>query len=295
MKSLLILALALGLSSSVLSQGFGFELFGGLTNYQGDLRQRIFTFQGSRPAFGVGVSYAVNGHLAFRLGFKRGTLGADDRLNKDSAIFFRNLSFQTEIVDVEAVMIYSLFKDDASKYNFYAFAGVGGFAYDPFTIDQFGITRRLQPLGTEGQGLPGYPEKELYSLRQMNIPFGIGLQYNIGSRLGIAWEFTFRKTFTDYIDDLSTNYADQFDLLFGRGPLGVVAADLSYRGDEMILIDPNVPYSMPKGSKRGNPGAKDLYYFTGLNLRYSLARKETRGTTGFGNPRSRKGTECPKW
>lgn len=291
-RILLFLSCSLAASLPCRSQGLGLEMFGGLTNYQGDLRQRIFTFQGSRPAIGLAATYSFTPRLGVRLGFKSGTLGADDRLNKDSSIYFRNLSFQTSITDVEAVMTYRLFDEQASRYNVYVFGGVSGFRFNPFTYDQFGVRRYLQPLGTEGQGLPGYPQSRLYRLTEFAIPFGIGLQYGIGGGFSVGWEFTFRKTFTDYIDDLSTNYADEFDLLFGRGP---VAADLSYRGDEMFLVNPNVPLFMPKGAKRGNPGAKDLYYFTGLTLRYVFGGKDGSGGAGFGGSGSRRATSCPKW
>jgi hypothetical protein len=292
MKSLLPLASVLFLKATALSQGFSFELFGGLANYQGDLRQRIFTFQGSRPAFGIGATYDLNTHFSFRVAFKRGSLGADDRLNSDSAIYFRNLSFQTHITDIEAVAVYRLFDDEETRFNLYAFGGLAGFNFNPYTYDQYGIQRYLQPLGTEGQGLPGYPQPGLYKLSELSIPMGIGLQYRLSGAISIAWEISFRKTFTDYIDDLSTNYADAFELLFARGP---VAADLSYRGDEMILINPNVPFTMPKGAKRGNPGAKDLYYFTGLNLRYSLRGRDAKGQGRIGGPKFRNSAACPKW
>jgi hypothetical protein len=292
MKALPILAAALIMHATCVCQGLSLDLFAGLTNYQGDLRQRIFTFQGSRPAYGVGASYSMNGHFAVRLAVRTGHLGADDRLNKDSAIYFRNLSFQTRLTDIETVLVYRLFDEETSRFNAYAYGGFAGFAFNPFTYDQFGVKRYLQPLGTEGQGIPGYPQARLYSLTQFAIPFGMGLEYRIGDALSIAWEFSTRKTFTDYIDDLSTDYADEFDLLFARGP---VAADLSYRGDEMILINPNVPFTMPKGAKRGNPGAMDLYYFTGVNLKYRFNPKGGGNGKGFGGSRSNRGTSCPKW
>jgi hypothetical protein len=292
-KPLLTLSATFLFATTGLSQGLGIELFTGLTNYQGDLRQRFFTLQGSRPAFGLGVTYDLNSHFTARVAAKTGTLGADDKLNKDSAIYFRNLSFQTRLSDVEAVLMYRLFSDDRSRINLYGFGGVAVFRFNPYTYDQFGIQRYLQPLGTEGQGLSGYPQSNLYSLTELSIPVGFALQYRLTPNVSLAWEFAFRKTFTDYIDDLSTDYADEFDLLFGRGP---VAADLSYRGDEMLLTNPNVPYSMPKGARRGNPGAKDLYYFTGLNLRYNFQGKDRFSSGGrFGGSNSRRSAECPRW
>ena len=140
----------------------------------------------------------------------------------------------------------------------------------------------LKPLSTEGQGLVAYPNRDPYSLTQFAIPFGAGIKFAINESISLAWEIGLRKTFTDYLDDLSTSYVDEATLLAERGPL---AADLAFRGDELK----NTPGSYPAdGTVRGGPDFKDWYYFSGITASYNLP---------FGNSHrdNKKGsTECPK-
>jgi hypothetical protein len=40
------------------------------------------------------------------------------------------------------------------------------------------------------------------------IPFGIGAKMNVSKKVGIGLEWGPRKTFTDYLDDVSGTYPD---------------------------------------------------------------------------------------
>ena len=43
---------------------------------------------------------------------------------------------------------------------------------------------------------------------QFVIPFGFGLKFKFSHRFMFAFEYGIRRTFTDYIDDVSTSYPD---------------------------------------------------------------------------------------
>ncbi len=58
----------------------------------------------------------------------------------------------------------------------------------------------------------------------------------------LAWEIGFRKTFTDYIDDVSTFYVDKTVLQNAKGP---VAVELAYRANELKGGDQTYPVSAP--------------------------------------------------
>jgi hypothetical protein len=62
----------------------------------------------------------------------------------------------------------------------------------------------LRKLHTEGQGF--VPSRKEYSNWQFSIPFGIGMKYTIDKKSSIGLEYGLRKTFTDYMDDVSTSY-----------------------------------------------------------------------------------------
>ena len=172
---------------------------------------------------------------------------------------------------------YTIFNLSEIRWSPYIFAGLAVYHFDPYTYDETGIQTYLKPLTTEGQGLQGYPKA--YSLTQFSIPFGGGIKYAISERVHLWLEAGLRKTFTDYLDDVSTGYADPNDLLAGNGQRSV---DLSYRGDEVGFPDYPV-----KGFTRGNPESKDYYYFTGLHLSFALGSGEGRGSgvKGYGCPK----------
>ena len=139
---------------------------------------------------------------------------------------------------------------------------------NPKTLIENRITNKtewveLQPLATEGQGMEGYESP--YSLTQISIPFGLGLKFSVTKFISIGLEWGLRMTFTDYIDDISTNYVDRSILLDWSGELGASAAD---RTNE---IQDNV-YN-PAGSMRGNPERNDWYQFFGFTLTSKIPYK----------------------
>jgi hypothetical protein len=121
----------------------------------------------------------------------------------------------------------------------------------------------LQPLGTEGEGLPGGPKK--YKRVSVSIPMAIGYRMGLGRKFTLGIEYNFRKTFTDYIDDCSGNYYDNAAILMARGPLAAHFADPS-----LGLI----PGQTAAGQQRGNPKDKDSYM--SLEVKLGMFIKEKR-------------------
>ena len=268
------------------AQDLSFHLKGGVLNYQGDLRQEIYTFQGVKLGFGLGATYAFTPQLSAGLEFTHGKIAADDRFNSDPGLFYRNLNFTTNISELALMGTFFLLNPQKMRLTPYITTGLGLFRFNPYTFDQSGQKFYLQPLGTEGQGLPGY-NKEPYRLTQISIPFGGGIAFRLSDRLHLSWEVVIRRTATDYLDDVSTVYPDQFDLLIGRG---LKAVELSFRADE-IPINPVFPFGYQSGGKRGNPGEKDWYYFSGIKLSLRLPSSESKSSVRFGKNR----TDCPRW
>jgi Domain of unknown function (DUF6089) len=271
---------------SAVAQDLSFHLKGGVLNYQGDLRQEIYTFQGVKLGFGLGATYAITPQLSAGLEFTQGKIAADDRFNSNPGLFYRNLNFTTNITELALMGTFYILNPLKMRLSPYITAGISLFRFNPYTYDQGGQKFYLQPLGTEGQGLPGY-NSQPYRLIQLSIPFGGGIAFRLNDRLHLSWEVVIRKTGTDYLDDVSTVYPDPFDLLTGRGPNAV---DLSFRGDE-IPINPVFPFGFQTGGKRGNPGEKDWYYFSGLKLTLRIPSSDRSSGVIFGKNR----TDCPRW
>jgi hypothetical protein len=260
-------------------------VFGGFSNYQGDLQSKRLTLDQANAAFGLGAKYDITGHWAIRGGLNYGNLEATDKKNKAS-LQARNLSFLSRLYEAHLLGEYT-FSDMAEKnISPYLFAGVAVYHFSPYTFDSLGRKYFLQPLSTEGQGLAQYPDRKPYKLNQFAVPFGGGVKYRVANNVVLGFEIGIRKLFTDYLDDVSTTYVDPAALLAARGPKAV---ELSFRGGEK---DGSLAYPQ-EGSVRGSAKVKDWYYFSGLTLAIGINTERfgfgTRGGSGRGS------TSCPRW
>lgn len=201
-------------------------LFGGGSYYLGELNPGI-PFIKTRPSYGLSARYSKNARWSFKLSYYRGKVtGSDD---KYSGVTNRELSFETKLNDVALVAEFNFWEYfTGSKLDYvtpYLFGGVGFFTFTPTTLD--GV--KLQPLGTEGQNT-GFDGRSPYSQISLSVPFGFGLKYSLTKKLGLNFEWGMRKTFTDYIDDISTTYAENPDVI--ADPTQTHVAGMQ-RGDEM--------------------------------------------------------------
>ena len=145
------------------------------------------------------------------------------------------------------------------QYNWspYVTAGIAVFKFQPQAAG-FGD---LRSLSTEGEGLPEYPNSKIYSLTQISIPFGVGVKFIPFKRLIIGAEIGWRKTFTDYIDDVSGYYPSPAILLAEKGIASVKASNRSsYK----------YPNNDPTNQVRGNPQNKDWYCIVAINVSYAI-------------------------
>ena len=254
-----------------------------MANYQGDLQEKRYTLQGSRVALGLGASYAFNPRLSMRALVRYGKIAANDKNNSDPLLVNRNLNFTNTITELSVVGQLHLFNSYKSRINPYVTAGVAVFRHNPYTYDTLGTKYFLKPLGTEGQGLSRYPDKQPYGLTQFSVPFGVGIKFAVTEAITIGWEIGARKTFTDYLDDVSGRYADRATLLSARGPKAV---ELAFRTGE---IKSGAVYPT-EGTIRGGARYDDWYYFSGVTLTYRFMPYNE--LTFNGKPPS--STECPK-
>jgi len=256
-------------------------VFGGLSAYNGDLTENIFPKKVTNGAIGLTAGYELTESWMLRAGLTYTVVGGADRYSEKTDLRIRNLSFETNIVEFSLVGEYYPLGLYERRYAPYLFGGLAVFRFDPYTYDAAGQKIYLQPLGTEGQGITGYPDPKLYSRIQPAIPFGGGVKFALTDALYIGIEGGFRKLFTDYLDDVSKNSADESELLEARGPLAVA---ISYRGDEAG----GSPLYPVKGAQRGSPKNKDVYYFAGIHLSYKPGGGQ--GVSGGGRKNR---TGCP--
>ncbi|MBS1915503.1 MAG: outer membrane beta-barrel protein [Bacteroidetes bacterium] len=238
------------------------NVFGGFSNYSGDLQSKVFTLDQSYGAFGAGVQYDLTNHFSLLSNFTYAHVGAADKYNKADLVA-RNLSFQTKIAELNVLGEYNLFDLTEKRFTPYVFAGLAVYHFNPYAYDTLNQKVYLQPLSTEGEGLAAYPNRKPYSLTQLAIPFGAGIKLRVTDNVVLSYEISFRKLFTDYLDDVSTSYVDEATLLAARGP---EAVEMAYRGNQ---LKGGAPYPVD-GTKRGSAKQKDWYYFSGIRVSIEL-------------------------
>ena len=215
-----------------------------------------------------------------------GNIEAADRNNRDY-LKQRNLSFSTSIKEAYLGLEITILDMSVGRFTPYIYGGVAVFHFNPWTLDKNGVKTFLKPLSTEGQGIAQYPEQQPYKLTQLSIPVGVGAKFAVSDNFSIGIEFNQRKTFTDYIDDVSSNYVDVNVLRQARGEKAV---ELSFRENEIPIGRLQYP---GHGEQRGTPSQMDWYYFFGLTSEIKLNALSNL----FGNAGHKRGVasqRCPR-
>jgi hypothetical protein len=190
--------------------GFGLGTF----NYTGDLA-RSYNFLNSKPAGTVFYRSNLSKVVSFRVSVTAGKIGATDKRPVDAFAEQRNASFNLFLMELSTVVEYHFlnWRDNKHTIRFtpYLFGGLG----------LFGMT-----------GNRSKPEE--YSNVQGSIPFGLGVKYIYNPKWYFSLEFGPRKTFFDYLDNVSV----------GR--------------------------QSNKNYQYGNPFDNDAYYFLGITLTHTF-------------------------
>ena len=224
---------------------------------------------------GVYVNFYPVEWLGFRLAANIGQLEGQDSLtdNKGGHERFRkqrNLGFKSNIMEAYAAFEFYptvfLEKYDGLQHKIrpYGLGGVGVFHFNPKGqyIEPNGNKKwvELKPLRLEGQGMAEYPDRKEYSLTQLELVMGGGVKYYLKENMYVGFEILHRKTFTDYIDDVSKQYINPALFSTYLAPeQAVQARQLMYREN---IYNPAVsrPYI---NTQRGDPKENDAF-FSGL-------------------------------
>jgi len=275
----------------------------GPSNFLGDLGGHLGkgttflkdnNFQFTKVSVGAHFSYYPKDWVGVRLAVNTGKLEGDDKIIKgkgglEEARYNRGLDFQSkffEVILVGEVFPTVFLEEDPSdlyhKLRPYGVVGVGVFHFNPQGLDPAtGQWVNLQPLRLEGQGSAEYPDRKNYSLWQPNIPLGVGIKYWATENVSLGLEVIYRKTFTDYIDDVSTTYVGNafYDTHLSAAQ-AAVAKRLADKSNNGAGGAPS--YGQP-GDKRGTAQNKDTYYTFGIKLGIRLGSSDNMGNS----------TRCP--
>ncbi|MCB9195931.1 MAG: outer membrane beta-barrel protein [Flavobacteriales bacterium] len=245
-------------------------ILAGGSYYLGDLNPyKHFDNTNFCGAFMYRDQIAGSDRLTYRLQIGFGTVEAYDSESLDPSLVNRNLSFRSRIIEIGPMIeVHFLpYEIGSNKRPFtpYMFLGLTYFKMNPMgKYNDSWI--ELQSLGTEGQGTP-YNDKDYYKLNQISVPVGFGMKFNMNQRWSIGLEYGIRKTFTDYLDDVSGNYLNPSILAETNGPLSAQLSDQS--------LDNQGSLYTTTGISRGNSNTKDWYVFTGVTLSFRVIEYST--------------------
>lgn len=244
----------------------------GMSNYLGEIggkekteRPFIWDMKLNQTRWSMGgfARYKINDFIAIQASLNYLRIQCDDKLSTNRGRRGRNLNFRNDILDFAVrgeVYIYNIPDVGGTgryrlDFKSYAFVGVGAFLHGPKTIYE-GSWVKLRDLKTEGQATP-------YSKVGICIPTGLGFYFTKKRKYRIGWEMSWRLTFTDYIDDISSVYADPSVLE------SQAAIDLANRHDE-VEGNPDVPAygHYEPGEKRGDSSDNDTYFYMGVSYSY---------------------------
>ena len=269
----LLLFLAVNLSA----QHFEVGISVGSSNYLGDLAansSKVFSKE-SHFSGGILMRYNIQDFVSVKLAGNYGKLTGWDANASNPAIKERNLNFESPIYEVALTGEWNILGYQpyalSRVFSPYLFAGVAWFNFSPSTFFQDEMVE-LPALGTEGQGLEG--GEDFYQTNGFAIPFGIGIKYAINDTWNVGLELGARKTFTDYIDDVSGLYGSYSRILEARGEL---AANLSQRVWEYYDVE---PFDIEPGTPRGDDNSTDWYFILGFSISYNFMDNGLVGSRG---------------
>jgi hypothetical protein len=267
MRLSLLLSIVYCLSSTqAMGQIHEFGVWGGMSNYFGDLNTQT-SFKFTRPAAGAFYRYNIKYRGAWHTSINWGQVEFDDAKTNIAWNKQRNLSFKSDIFDVTTLIEFNFLKYDkeSKKHWFTPYLGTGltVFFFNPKAMYN-GKYYYLQPLGTEGQNDASYSGVKKYRLYSLAIPIVGGFKFSFKRNWNIGIEAGVRKTFTDYLDDVSGKYPSYASLPGGSTGLAAALSDRS--------AENGVEKIGKAGYQRGQSPKFDDYLFGGITISYTIMK-----------------------
>jgi len=229
----------------------------GSSTYYGELTNpgTLLKFQ---PNLNIGLQTYVTPQINIRVELNWFQMKGSDAEANDPSRKARGLSFLSNCFEISGIGAFNLFANGNRYYrrptlNIYGFAGIGLLYFNP-TAKYNGKSYSLEPYKTEGVS---------YSRVVPVIPMGLGVRLKTGPNTNIVFEGGYRKTFTDYLDDVSTKYTAP-----SSDPIAAY-----FQNPNNQIYNPAATGDLNNyaaGDKRGNPGATDSYFLLNVKVEYYL-------------------------
>ena len=234
---------------------------GGASYYLGDLNTTHF--KNLLPAGGLVVRKNIDRRFSYKAELLYLNISADTINSTDKIAIEKGLHFKSSVYELSGQIEFNFLPYDPGNILYtwtpFVYTGVSLFHFNPQAENKNGEWVDLQELGTEGQGTPDFPDSK-YALTQVAIPMGGGIKIAVNPSFNIILEYGIRKTFTDYLDDVSKTYP------------GSTILNIEYGGDSdaAYMSDPTEFAQGIVDKQRGDPNNKDWYSFAGVTLSFKL-------------------------
>ena len=232
----------------------------------------------TRWAIGGFARYKINRTISVNSGILYYRIQGGDYLSTNPARVGRNLSFRNDMFELYARPEFTIFQDNdlggrgryRTDFRLFAYVGAALYLSNPKgQINHSGEYYKLRDMDTELAN---------YSSLGFAVPAGLGFHFTFKRRHRIGWDFGWRTTFSDYLDDASTVYADPHALPGGAsGTAAELANQTSYiYGPGGTTPNPVELVQYGTGLKRGDPTHNDSYLTMTFTYSYVL-----RGQSNF--------------
>lgn len=228
--------LTISLVSTAQPKNWDLGIFLGGSYYNGEFNPSKHVVV-SQPAVGIFFDQHLNSRYSLRYIATYGKLKADDNLFDYGLNNFRDMAFETNVIDVSGQLHFNFLPFgntlNVKPYTPYIFIGLSIYNVNP----------ELTSLGGDSVSV-AYPKVDSEgSFTSVAVPFGLGFKAISGNfTFGLEWNF--RKTWSDRIDGNPNQYA------IGN------------------TYDDPIQFNQPQGFQNGYFNTDDWYSFIGFTISY---------------------------
>jgi hypothetical protein len=251
----------------------------GSSNYIGDLvpAAGLFSVAAQTMRWNVGLQYTrhLSRHFSGNIQVSYIRIAGDDNYFSSTGVFEgnywnRNLHFRNDLKELSVSAVYEPMgnAENLSKRPLlspYLYLGVAGFTHNPVARRDPSLVPGTPSLQAWQDLQPEDIEGAMYSLVNISIPFGFGFRYKIGAQMDLGFDFGYRVSLSDFLDDVSDdrpNVLTSGSIYFNRTGEPFAANTLVNR------IPPMATFTAPIYST-----GPDQYFTTQIRLIYHIKNK----------------------
>ncbi|WP_432713492.1 DUF6089 family protein [Pedobacter sp.] len=235
---LFLLAALLCSNLSVKAQNWEIGVGAGAAGYIGDLNQNQ-PLKLSGPSAGGFAKLNLDPYWSVGVHYNYGRIMGEHNQLK----FYTPMHEASVLVDFNFLDFFA--GGGQRKFTPYLYTGVGGLIFNP-KVKVNDEVKFLRLYRTENQYYP-------YKNYALTIPYGGGVKFKVQSNLTFFAQMGYRTAFTDYLDDVSSNYRRITD-----------------GNEERIFLSNPSQDPARIGTQRGDSRPRDTYMFTQVGVSYTF-------------------------